>query len=409
MVVNLVRRDTPLDNLATYRRFVFLNLVVLAFASTQVLTGWSLLKYWKIAGTVRFMDLNSVLQSADCYQNEGLNIYSHQIGEKCAYNYGSVLIRTLNALRIGEASTFIFGLVGILVISCALSIVELVSRKKTFSQYAFILTLFLSPPILLLMERGNVDTLILACLILLIALIIRGKVLLSFIVITLMTLFKFYPIVLFGLIFIKLRNRWTSLLAFGLISLVSLQILKDIARGPGYINIFWASFGSPIWGIYAGYIGIEIDYRLSIFLGACIFLVLLLLVNIWLKSRESSVPRERIFDSKSVETLFTYTSTIFIFCYLLGMNFDYRLVFFLICNLMLIFASNLNSHLITLVKVLVIPAFWFSYNLHELQPIGDLSLAFLVAINALALIRILLNQHYDNYLVKRFGNYFTNF
>lgn len=398
-----------MDNSTTYRRFIFLNLTIVVFASIQVLTDWSLLKYWKMAGTVRFMDLNLVLQSADCYENEGLNVYSHQIGEKCAYNYGSTLIRILSFLKIGESSTFIFGLFAILVISISLSLVELVSRKKTFAQYTFILALILSPPILLLMERGNVDTLILACLIVVIALIIRNKILLAFIVIALITLFKFYPIVLFGLILIKIKKRWVSLVALGLISLVSFQVFNDISQGPGYINIFWASFGSPIWGIYAGYIGIDIKYELSIILGACIFLVLLFLVNGLLKRTKSSIPRERIFDSEGVETLFTYTSTIFLFCYLLGMNFDYRLVFFLICNLILIFASNLSTPLITVLKVLLIPAFWFSYNLHELQPVGDLSLALLVAINTLALLRVLLNQHRDNHLVKTFGNYFTNF
>ncbi len=396
-------------NSTTHKRFLYLNLFILAFAFIQMMTDWSLLRYWKIAGTVRFMDLNSVLQSADCYENEGLDIYSHQFGEKCAYNYGSALVRILNITGIGESRTFIFGIVALLVISGSLSIIELVSRKKTFSQYVFLMTLVLSPPILLLMERGNVDTLILACLIVLVALIIRGQIFLAFIVTSLMTLFKFYPIVLFGLIFLKLRNRWTSLLALGLISLVSLQILTDISRGPGYINIFWASFGSPIWGIYSGYLGIEIEYGISIILGACIFIVLLLVANRLLKVGESSIPNEQIFNSKNVETLFIYTSTIFVFCYLLGMNFDYRLVFFLICNLMLIYASNLSTQLITLLKILLIPTFWFSYNLHELQPIGDLSLALLVAINFLVLIRVLLNQHRDNYLVQRFGNYIANF
>jgi hypothetical protein len=244
---------------------------------------------------------------------------------------------------------------------------------------------------------------------LLVALIIRGQTLLAFVVIALMTLIKFYPIVLFGLILIKLKKRWVLFVALGLISLVSLQIFYDISKGPGFINIFWASFGSPIWGIYAGYIGIHINYGLSIILGACIFLISLFIVNRLLKRGESSLPKEQIFDSKGVETLFTYASTIFLFCYLLGMNFDYRLVFFLICNLMLIFASNLSTQLIMILKVLLIPAFWFSYNLHELQPIGDLSLAFLAAINTLVLFRVLLNQNSGNYLVKRFRSNFINF
>ena len=355
------------------------------------------------------MDLRSVLQSADCYQDEGLKVYSHQIGEKCAYNYGSVLIRIINLLGIGESSTFIFGLIGILVISVSLSAIELISKKKTFPQYMFLLTLFLSPPILLLMERGNIDTLILASTILLIALINRGKNFLSFILIAFMTLFKFYPIVLFGLMFLAIKKRWVLLLALGAFSLVSIQVFYDISRGPGYINIFWASFGSPIWGIYAGYIGMDIKYQMSIILGGCIFLFSLFCVNKVLRMNKTSLTSKQIFDSKNAETVFAYTSTIFIFCYLLGMNFDYRLVFFIICNLILIFCSNLSSKLIFTIKVLLIPAFWFSYNLHDLQPIGDLALAILAAINTLALLRVLLDRHSDNSLVKRFGNYVTYF
>jgi hypothetical protein len=355
------------------------------------------------------MDLRSVLQSADCYQTEGLNVYSHQIGEKCAYNYGSVLIRILNVLGIGESSTFIFGLIAILVVTSSLSVIELISKNKTFAQYLYLFALFLSPPILLLMERGNIDTLILASLTLLIALINRDKYLLSFILIAFMTLVKFYPIVLFGLFLVTIRRRWVLLLALGAFSFVSIQVLYDISRGPGYINIFWASFGSPIWGIYAGYAGIDIKYQLSIFLGWCIFLTSLFLVNKLLKKNESSLTRKQVFDSKDVETYFIYNSAIFIFCYLLGMNFDYRLIFFMICNLILIFRSSLSSRLIFLIKFLLFPSFWFSYNLHELQPIGDLALAILAAINSLVLLRVLLDQHSDNSLVKRFGHHITYF
>lgn len=395
--------------IGAYRRFTIVTSIVFLIGLAQQANNWAVLTYWKIAGNESFIDLRSVLQAADCYAKEGLEVYSHELGNPCAYNYGSILIRTLDFLHFGSNYTEFLGVVFIAFVSIAIGSIELISDKKGLLGYVFLGLLAFSPPILLLMERGNIDTLVLITMILTAYFTAKKRYAMSAFLILLMSLIKFYPIILFFDLLLRIKNiRFRIIVTIVFLSAAA-QIFYDQSRGPGFINIFWASFGASVWGIYLGYLGLTIPYKFSLVLGVLLFFIAIFIISKFLIKLVADESQVLVFKNPTAKVFFIYATTIHLFCFIAGMNFDYRLTFFLLSNLLIIYCLNFSKSIRVVIGASLLASLWLSYNLHELQPVGDLVIFFLSAIDALVLLKAYSYNFTGNKLFKRFGNRLTDF
>jgi hypothetical protein len=356
-------------------------------------TNWKILQYWGIAGGDRFIDLGSVLSSADCFANIGFKIYDYPIGHPCAYNYGSFLMQTLNFLHLGSGSKAVTGIFFIFAICAIFSITASITGKKNLFDYLYLSLLLFSPPILLLMERGNLDSLILILTFLISILASSNTNTLAILISFVAALYKFYPLVLLPLLMLDVKKWQLRLLYAGLTLLVVVQIFYDVQRGPGFINTFYASFGAPIFGIYLTYVGVSLSYMGCVILGWIIFAIATIIMH-FVNLRFGSLNQTEkaiLFKHSTNENFFLIFISLHIFCFLLGMNFDYRLIFLVIANLFLVYGSNLNNRDKRILKMILFMTLWLSYNQNVyIQPIGDILLLFLSSYNFLVLMKLVL-------------------
>ena len=327
-----------------------------------------------------------MLGSADCYKAIGLDIYNFPIGHECAYNYGSWLMRSISFVGLGEKHTQVIGFIFIVSISFFLALV-MTQVKLGLSDLLFGLIIFVSPPMMLLLERGNLDTLMFVLIFIAAELISRDKVNASLVLLVASMLFKFYTVSLATLVAFMSRSTIIFLSWLTIIGLAMMQIFSDFRRGPGFINASQSAFGAPVFGIYLENLNITIPYLLSLTLG-----FLILLSAVWLISRRWT-PFYKLYkelttaplESTPSYHLFIFFSATHTTCYILGSNFDYRLFMLAIANFILLSQANLRYKTNLIVGLATALIMWASYNLGTLEPIGDvligITTAYYICIN----------------------------
>lgn len=357
---------------AHYFRFFSFGIFFSAIFLFLQSTGWPLLVRWQIKGHLNYIDLNSVLGSADCFRVIGFDIYNYPIGHECAYNYGSWLMRIISFIGLGENHTNLVGSIFIVAISFLLAfIMSRVPLRRT--TLLFGLLMFISPPIMLLLERGNIDSLIFILIWIAAVVFSPGRPHASLALVVLSALFKFYTVGLAALLVFSVRSKYSVIVWMSAVVIAIAQILSDFSSGPGFINTEWTSFGAPVFGIYFKYLDIDIPYLLSLLIGC-----LLLVIAIWFISRSWS-PFSKLYSDlikTSLSSIYSYHLFIFFSvvhstCYILGMNFDYRLIMLSISNFILLSQAKLESATKLTIGLSTVFIMWTSYNLQISQPIGD--------------------------------------
>jgi hypothetical protein len=361
--------------------FFLLPIGIVGFFGLMQYFYWPVLRTWGIKGVLDFSDLNSVLGSADCYRLIGFRIYEYPIGHECAYNYGSWLMKTIQLLNLRESHTWLIGWFFLILVSLIISLL-VIKLSKRFDLKLIASMIFISPPVMLLLERGNLDILIFILVLFAGYIASKDKPNLVMTILILSLLYKFYTL---GLVFfhlLLLRSRTKFLVWIVILALATWQVLLDLGRGPGLINIQWASFGSPVFGIYLGYLGIQIPFVLSIVLGWC----LLALASFIFATERTTLKnilnscKELQFDSRGAYLIFMSLIIVQTFCYLFGMSFDYRLIFMATANVLLISQSQLSKRSSRILGMWTVLIMWLSFNVIPLQPLGDLLIGFMTAL-----------------------------
>ncbi len=359
---------------------ILTSMGVFSVLSIFQLFGWFPLKYLSITGPISFMDLASVLGSADCYRRIGFEIYEYSIGHVCAYNYGSFLMYFISYLGLGKNETIQVGFMFIFLFAILVGLAVYILRISRFRSFIFLGFVIFSPPILLLLERGNLDILI--YILILISALVYGwqKIDISLGIIFLSALFKFYPLVLF--FFIATLQRVGRLIPYLAIAVLGvLQILQDFGQGPGFINTVQLSFGGPVAGLYLGYLGVNLPYVWSIIFG--VFLLLLAITSIYYFSRSTALFTdlrvEMLFPNSYLREIYLFNLVVHITCYVLGMSFDYRLVFLVTSCVLLIFSDYVSKFHKQCLASAVLIILWTSANILFLQLLGDIVIGILTA------------------------------
>jgi hypothetical protein len=348
---------------------------------TIPIVGWQLVNGWFYFGTREgFGDILYILERADCLPLSMETLYSERTNNVCTgYIYGSTLLRVLNFLGLGQSALIpigytLFAIVGFFYLKAT-------KNSKNIFQVVLYLTLFFSPPMILLFERANLDSLILILVTIYATLVVRKYFLGAFLLAASASLFKFYTIPLLFVAIFGVKKFFRFPLIF-MSLLISIQVLLDIKKIP---QLPWDAqnmFGNIVWGEYLLYLlkgsGTHANFFFSTILGLGILSI------IWcLLKRKLTVVEYWSYIGSRDQVFFLVYLSMYLTCFFIGLSVDYRLVFLLFAFIYFEKTIKLKASIKFLTRACVLITFYSSYNLVFLQPLGDLAQMVFIAILAI--------------------------
>ena len=340
-------------------RALTLSLVVGALVVTL---GWaaSIRDVWGLllsnAGSSTFGDLNIVTTTAGCLVDPGGldvrgRLCSNWVLDPTAYppepyNYPQFWYKSLAEIGISGESTYWLGMFLIILFALSIGGLSYVTLKGASypSRAVTILFLSLTPPSLLAMERGNTDIIVFSLIVTSIYALQYPRTLLAPLLLASATVFKLFPLGSAVALLVATNNRlrgvfvFSSLVVAG-VSTYLTDFSKIAERTPQTTSL---SFGSTILPQILSRIinGQDLSPNYARIIGLAIFLVFTLafwfVVNLtnlgFAESRLGSTWSRFINDltnDQSAKRMFLIGTGSFCFTYLLGSNFDYRVIFIL--------------------------------------------------------------------------------
>lgn len=353
-----------------------LSIFLLFFYLYQDFSSWPLIDYVNSQGPFVYVDTHTVLLYANCFSQIGNAVFAE--GATCAgWTYGSGILRVLNFTGVTQENVNLIGHFFTYSIVFTFVYYLYLARNVKLAQIALFLG-FTSPPIWLIMERANFDTLIYLMVFVSAILFIKNLETLSILILLLSATFKFYTLPLLVIPFLlskKFNTKISSVLA--LITGLSF-ILLDLSKMTGVILQAGNNhFGMKIIGNYLGKVGISLNNYSSYFLGSFLFLICILFFFYVLRKREPVVLQMHLF-SEPIKTIFIFMSSTFLLCFIVGLNVDYRLIFYIASApyLMIVLRSSLRY----IVFGIFIIGCWLCYPFGIFQTIGDLALELVAAL-----------------------------
>jgi hypothetical protein len=340
----------------------------------QQITRWPIVTYSDWSGGKSFVDLRSVLHSAECSVTLGWAIYNPDEWGDCGYIYGSTLIQLLRWLNLNPDSTSTIGW-GFIFFYSALSAFIISSlRNLSGPQIFWCVIILVSPGPMLLLERANIDALLLILLVIAAFFLDKRHESFSLGLIALTALFKFYTLPLMYLISFFSWGKKKIILPLALSLFVTVLILRDLIQIKGdFPSNVLGSFGNQIPALYLNYVGIPFPRFYKELIGYVLLLFVGLLVSFFFKKQIISfVDSINLKHSMSFRLYLQVLLFItFLVCFFSGVNYDYRLPFILIPSLLFLGTSNLQRKQIWSIIALLAIVSWSSYNAGFLQPVGD--------------------------------------
>jgi hypothetical protein len=299
-----------------------------------------------------FADLNLLLKYVDCYNN-GFNPYidknSFCIGE---LNYPFIWIKLISIFGGNSSHTHVIGFSFILLF---VFIISFMFPKVTIKQFTLLCLIMISPPFLLLLERGNVD-IIIFILIVIAVYYIRNfdknySIYLTYIVILFASILKIFPFFLVPLVLIekisikkKIIILFSSLVIFSIFVLLSFDEIKLIlANTPRPSEL---AFGKNVL------IQEIVSKNHLLYISIVPFIILTMFFYIkreWVLYVYTEI-------SKQNEKSFMFTSGLLIFLgiYFFGNNWDYRLVYIVLFLPIIFKLSNSDFKLLLFKRYMLI-------------------------------------------------------
>jgi hypothetical protein len=337
------------------------SLIVLLTFSYQMFQGW-----FYLGNRGGFGDLQYVLERVDCQDTSRADLYGVRTADPCTgYIYGSSLLIIFRLLGLSERQLTPVGVTSSLLFLAMILFLLIRCATSATVQIVTIALLF-SPPIILLMERSNLDLIIVFLVVTFTALYSRGLYKLSFFFITLSALFKFYTFPLLALPILKLRKARDRFVFLMLVVLIGSIIISDLIQISALPWDARNMFGNAIWGEYLIYFisGPQTHANFAIASGIGI----LLLASVTFLVHKMNFLKIEITKANNFEARLSQVSIlIYVICYFTGLSVDYRLAFLFVAYV----ASLGFLRPPLMLHVIMLVAFFFSYNSGNFQPIGD--------------------------------------
>jgi hypothetical protein len=273
-----------------------------------------------------------------------------------------------------------------------------VNTLAKYRENPFIILIVLSPPVLLLAERGNFDILMFALIGSAGLLFGRNLQIWALIPLALATLIKFYSLPLFLLFFLLNDNKKKKLTTFVLATSVSTRVFLDfeLIQTTFPSGYSW-KFGASIWARYLTQLNVHDLGELVNNLSGLVILSLVVGFTLFILKKWMRVNLPQDSGQQNKRILFYSFYATHLSCFMLGMNFDYRLIFLAMASMIYLDsfrkAKDTNSILILLLTLMSV---WLTYPSTGLEPLGDLTtevLTVVLGIRFLQLLKIDLGFH----------------
>lgn len=363
---------------------IFLTFSVTSFFIINYVLHWPILAGKYLGAEPKFLDLNQTLNQIYCVEGTvKLGVTFSTAAEECRYVYSYPLFFILSWLKFTEQDILWVGIVLGTALVLIMSLFSFLVGMTTTSGRTFIsFCLICSPPVMLLFERANIDIFIFILAMFSCYTLSRNWKVLTFMVLALCTIIKFYTLPVLWIMWIMMRStskKWTLLP----LCLFSSFIFLDYSRTTRYSPYpTEAAFGNAILGKYlqSGMTNRMTDLLIGLVAVSFCW---------WLVNRyfmdHCKVLISQFSDSANrlLTSIFWVTSTIFIVCYLFTTNWDYRLVFLVVQILLLwpFISTAISFTIQILTKIIFVASIWLSYNAGIFQILGDIGVGIVFVIN----------------------------
>jgi hypothetical protein len=260
-------------------------------------------------------------------------------------------------------------------------------------------------------ERGNIDGLIFMLVLFATFLLIRGFEIPAIVIIAVTALFKFYTAPLLLLLVIVAKTNRSRVLALACFFLTVPLIVVDYFRiEASFPSTWFVSFGSPAIGFWVNLFGekfgqdwIHLSAISGHILGLAILIFGIFAVNKFVHmEKQFEFPHKKSSDGSQVDAILLIFGSVFVVCYVLGMNYDYRLIFAAISGVALIVRNSARPYVV-LIKGSLFLGLWlssFTFGIQNdptietitsfvlIQFVGDIALGIFTAFLSLQLIKI---------------------
>jgi hypothetical protein len=313
---------------------------VFGFFIFQLSAGWFFLG----RTSINFGDLEYVVQ---CAKSDGLASNFFSKNECTSYMYGSLVLRIIEIFGVSKQIVYPAGILLIACVSFIFSYLSISNNNGIKSLVVGFVIIF-SPPVELILQRGNLDSLIFTLVFISSILILKNRFFLALMLLCICSLVKFYTIptlIVLSIFYAVKRNRKMKSQIYLLpILLICAIDVWNVSYFPSGAQNF---FGAPIFGEYLMFLISGPNSHASIFFGQSIGIC-----------------------------LFIFTCMVFVKLYAFknfaGLNIDYRLIFIAAATLaFLTIKPKLENLYVYPIALTISIILYTSYNTYVLQPIGD--------------------------------------
>lgn len=345
----------------------------------QIPLEWPIVRFTGNKASVHFLDTQQTIDQLICRKEAAMK-GDLPLREECGFVYGNFLVKIIPLSLLKTNLTILLGLTFILMFAAVYAhFLASVSEEVPLLQKFIYLLIVFSPPNMLLLERGNFEVLMFALLFGIALALYRRRFFSSFLLVTIASLIKFYPIALFFLVFVNHRRFFIKALTIFGSTLTCVVVFKDIlSNSIEFPKPTSGMFGNLALSNYLRMLGLNVDQSTGYLIG---IIFLLALAYAFFKSelelfRLMSRRITYLNTQTKIVALYKVFLLAFVSCYFAASNIDYRLYLLQlagICAIALFSNSEKNRGLL-LGSLLIIS--WTSAISGFTQFIGDCFILF---------------------------------
>ena len=343
------------------KHFIVLILFSNALTYLNHLLDWPLVRLAS-QRVPNFIDLKAVLLSIECAKSADPSRSLDSIYLTCNYIYGSPLLFFGKYLGLNSSNTSFYAWLLLIISSSLIGVITYISISNFKKALLVVSLVICSPAISLLFERSNIDVIIFILVTLSAWFYAKKQIFLSLAIIFIVTLLKFYTLFLLLILVFLHTNKKNYYVLMPITAITTAIVILDLARIEKVPAGGRAQFGTGVFSWYFDEIGFHINKTIWILIGIGItFSVTYLLTKVPQDYVPALSSKFNFRSSRGSEIAFGWSSLIFLSCYLVGFNYDYRLIF-LVFGGFLIFQAN-DSTKKFLWETIYFLAFWGSIGI----------------------------------------------
>ena len=308
---------------------------------SNVLTYLNYLMDWPLVRLANlripnFIDLKAVLLSIECAKSADPSSSLDSIFTTCNYIYGSPLLFFGKYLGLNSVNTGFYAWLLLVISSSLIGLFTYLSISNFKKSLIVVSLIICSPALSLLFERANIDVMIFILVILSAWLYARKQFVISIAIIFIVTLLKFYTLFLLLILIYFHISKKNYYVLIPITAITALNVIFDLVRIEKVPAGGRAQFGTGVFFWYFDAVGIHIDKAIWILIGIVITLTVTYLLMKVPQDYVSILSSKFNFrSSNTTEVAIGWSSIIFLSCFLVGFNYDYRLVFLAFGGLLL--------------------------------------------------------------------------